>query len=194
MPPTQETESVTSIVLLLGLAVATFVVLTARRGRPREVGGSSPSGDPPPAEADDAPTQPDPAPPGRFGLGQAYTRVEIHAALGGGVQDYLPHVDGVVVCGCFNPGLNPDAPGVVLPGFGPGIERWAEVFGAQRHAVPCFLKRATNVWEYVGDFRVRELSRDAAEVARWAASAGREGDVSMVLHLEEARREPRDTA
>ena len=120
-----------------------------------------------------------------FDLGVGYTRTEIHAAVGGGVQDYLPHVAGRVVAGCFNPQLNPDAPDVVLPGFGPEIERWAEVFAQQGFAVPCFLKRATNSWEYVGDFRVRQLSRDAADVARWAAIAERDGDVSMVLQLEE---------
>ena len=120
-----------------------------------------------------------------FDLGRAYTRAQVHDALGGGVEDYLPYVDGVVVCGCFDPDLNPDAPDVVLPGFGPAIERWAEVFAGQRTAVPCFLKRGTNAWEYVGDFRVRESSRSPAEIERWARVAHRSGDVSMVLHMEE---------
>ncbi len=119
-----------------------------------------------------------------FTLGGIYTRAEIHAALGGGMQSYLPHVGGRVVCGCFNPVLNPDAPDVVLPGFGPGIERWAAVFASQVVGVPCFLKRATNVWEYVGEFRVRERDTRPEEIQRWAAVAGRT-DVSMVLHLDE---------
>jgi hypothetical protein len=121
----------------------------------------------------------------RFTLGRAYTRAEIHDALGGGVQDYLPHVKGAVVCGCFNPELNPDAPDVVLPGFGPGIQRWAEVFAAQNQPVPCFLKRATNAWVYVGMLRVRSCTTDAKEVERWALRARREGNVSMVLYLGE---------
>ena len=121
----------------------------------------------------------------RFALGQAYSRAEIHAAVGGGVQDYLPHAGGRVVCGCFDRALNPDAPDVVLPGFGPQIERWAEVFARQRTFVPCFLKAAPGAWEYVGDFRVRQLSRDPADIATWEATSQREGDVAMVLYLEE---------
>ena len=121
-------------------------------------------------------------------FGRAYTRGEIHTLLGGGLQDYLPHVGGRVVAGCFNLRLNPHAPFVVLPGFGPAIQRWAYVFAAQEDPVPCFLKRGTsNVWEYVGDYRVRELSEDADEITEWGRLAGRgTDDVSMVLHLEGA--------
>jgi hypothetical protein len=121
-------------------------------------------------------------------FGRTYTRGEIHTLLGGGLQDYLPHVGGRVVAGCFNLRLNPHAPFVVLPGFGPAIQRWAYVFAAQEDAVPCFLKRGTsNVWEYVGDYRVRELSEDADEITEWSRLAGRgSDDVSMVLHLEGA--------
>jgi hypothetical protein len=71
------------------------------------------------------------------------------------VYRYLPHRGGFVVCGCFNPALNPTAPQIVLPGEGPEIERWAEVFADQSQFVPIFLKRDANRWEYVGDYRVR---------------------------------------
>jgi len=54
-----------------------------------------------------------------FALGMRYTRSQINAALGGGVQAYLPTKDGRVVCGTFRLNTNPDAPRVVLPGFGP---------------------------------------------------------------------------
>ena len=64
-----------------------------------------------------------------FGFGQTYTRGEIRQALGGDLSSCLPHRDGRVVCGCFRPDLNPDAPDVILSGRGPTIERWARVFG-----------------------------------------------------------------
>jgi len=83
-----------------------------------------------------------------------YTRREIADTLGGGVQDYLPHHDGQVVCACLTPELNPEAPNVILAGTGPDIIRWAEVFAKQRDFVPVFLKRATNAWQYVGRYRV----------------------------------------
>jgi hypothetical protein len=38
-----------------------------------------------------------------FRKGQYYTRKEINGVLGGGVQDYLPHKDGAVVCSCVTP-------------------------------------------------------------------------------------------
>jgi hypothetical protein len=119
-------------------------------------------------------------------LGDSFSRAEIRALLGGSVQETFPHVGGRVVCGCFHPGYHPYAPFVVLPGFTPGIRRWAETLAAQAEPIPCFLKRAPNAWEYVGEFRVAALADDAEEVAEWARIAEREDDVSMVLHLEEA--------
>ena len=120
-----------------------------------------------------------------FELGHTYTRREIHNALGGGgLEEYLPSVDGVVVCACLDRAVNPGAPAVVLPGFGPRIEWSARQFASQGTNVPTFLKQRSNAWEYVGDYRVKRLSEDEAEVAKWAGQAGREDEVSMVLFLE----------
>ena len=120
-----------------------------------------------------------------FLQGESYTRSQIHKAVGGGVQDYLPHQAGKVVAACLNPDLNPDAPEVVLPGRGPEIQRWAETFAKQSDAVPTFLKRGTNDWEYVGNYRVRRLATDPAEINAQRYATGRD-DVSMVLYLENA--------
>lgn len=117
-------------------------------------------------------------------VGECFSRVEIRTLFGGGVHDDLPHCDGRVVCGCFDPELNPAAPTVVLPGFGVSIERWADVFALQRNFVPCFLKRDTSVWEFVGSYRVRMQSRDATEVAGHANAVNRPGDVSSILYLD----------
>lgn len=119
-----------------------------------------------------------------FKRGSTYTRNEIHDVLGGDKQSYLPRKSGRVVCGAFSPRLNPDAPDVVLPGFGPGIEGSAERLAVQSEAIPIFLKRQSNAWEYVGDYRLRELSRDRAVIDRHAARAHRHGQVSMVLFFE----------
>jgi hypothetical protein len=45
------------------------------------------------------------------------------------------------------------------------------------------MKRATNRWQYVGDFRVERLSTDADEISRYERKADRTNDVSMVLFL-----------
>jgi len=118
-----------------------------------------------------------------------YTRREISDALGGGIQDYLPHADGRVVCACLSREYNPDAPYVVLPGKGQDIVRWGDVFAQQREFVPVFLKRATNAWQYVGRFRVQERSVDDEQIERWGVVSGRQGEISMVLYLEPDRSE-----
>lgn len=119
-----------------------------------------------------------------FQLGKHYTRDEIHELLGGGTQEYLPTKNGRVVCGCFRPDANPDAPKIVLPGFGEKIEGTAEIFANQDGAVPIFLKRAPKQWQYVGDFRVKGISKDPAEISKQERHANRRGTISMVLFLE----------
>ena len=125
-----------------------------------------------------------------FQPAKQYSREEIHEALGGSVEEYLPTCGGKVVCGAFRRDGNPEAPMVILPGFGPKIERSAELFARQGTAVPVFLKDAPNQWVYVGDFRVKRLSRESAEIAKHGTRANRENDVSMVLFLERAPQEP----
>ena len=53
----------------------------------------------------------------------------------------------------------------------------------QQSYVPCFLKRETSLWEYVGNYRVRAQVREPALIATHADGAVRE-DVSSVLFLE----------
>lgn len=121
-----------------------------------------------------------------FKRNQSYSRTEIHAALGGSVQSYLPTVQGVVVAGCFRRDTNPDAPTVVLPGNGPIIKSSAESFAASRKAVPVFIKQSVGDWRFVGEYRVSRISRDRAEIKMYAKRAGRT-DVSCVLHLSEVQ-------
>ena len=118
-------------------------------------------------------------------VGRRYTRVAIHDLLGGSIQEFLPHVAGSVVCGCFDPQKNPSAPNIVLPGNTTGRMRWAGVFAAQTHFVPCFLKRDTNDWEYVGDYRVARQSFDESELLLQRRLTDRP-EISQVLYLEPA--------
>lgn len=120
----------------------------------------------------------------RFQLGKHYTRDEIHDVVGGGTEEYLPTKQGRVVCGAFRPDANPDAPMIILPGFGEKIERTAEIFAKQADAIPVFLKRGPKQWQYVGDFRVKKVSKDTSEIAKQERRANRQGTVSMVLFLE----------
>lgn len=119
-----------------------------------------------------------------FAFGHTYTRGQIRAALGGDLSSDFPHRGGRVVCGCFRPDLNPDAPDVILPGRGPAIERWARVFVEQPGFIPCFVRVHGDAWEYVGAFRVRRVISDAAELGARARAASRPARaLSMVLYL-----------
>jgi hypothetical protein len=114
---------------------------------------------------------------------QSYTRSEIHDQLGGGLQDFLPHVDGRVVCVCVTPELNPDAPDVLLVGGGEDVQRYASALVARRDALSVFLKRAANEWQYRGEYAVTDSSSVPADIARWSAPASRK-DVTMVVFMQ----------
>lgn len=126
-----------------------------------------------------------PAPPSPdFARGQTYTRREIRAALGGDMSSCFPHRNGRVVCGCFNTDLNPDAPDVILPGRGAAEQRWARVFAKQHGFVPCFVRKHSDTWEYLGHFCVRRVISDATELTVRARRASRPARaLSMVLYL-----------
>ena len=121
-----------------------------------------------------------------FEIGKNYTREEIHGELGGGKQPYLPSVSNVVVAGCFkrSKNTNPDAPNVILPGFGTRREKNAKLFAMQGNAIPTFVKIVPNQWEYVGQYKVKHHSFDMEEIRKYALKANRVDDVSSVLFLE----------
>ena len=123
------------------------------------------------------------SPGARFQRAKVYSRAAIQRGLGGGLQDYLPHVDGRVVAGCFSQDLNPQAPNVILPGTGRDIERWARVFAEQGTAVPVFIKQRSNEWYCMGAFRCVRIAEDERTVKDHAERANR-ADVTMVLFLE----------
>ncbi|MBC6428364.1 MAG: hypothetical protein GDA55_03940 [Cellvibrionales bacterium] len=124
---------------------------------------------------------------GEFKLGECYTRQEIRDQLGGGdLQSYLPTMDGKVIAACVRccPCSNPNAPYVILPGWGPKIERTAKQFASQIDPVPAFTQKRGEKRKHVGYYRVKRQSFDEQEIERHAIKAHRAGDVSSVLFLE----------
>jgi hypothetical protein len=85
-----------------------------------------------------------------FTTGQSYARREIHDAVGGDLQSYLPSVEGTIVAACLTRDTNPGAPFVILPGKGLRIQRAAEILCQQRTPVPTFIKLDKNRWKYRG--------------------------------------------
>ena len=111
-----------------------------------------------------------------------YTREEIHEALGGGTESYLPSVDKVITCICLNPDLNPKAPNVILPGTGKQIEAKAEWISSQKNALPAFVKKGTNKWKYRGKYKVVFYSKEKQYIDYYSEQTGR-NDITSVIKL-----------
>ena len=104
--------------------------------------------------------------------GQALTRRDIATLFGGNARAFLPRVStGEIVAGCFDPEMNPRAPYEALVHNAPNA-----IFAAKRlleqcasairpHFIPVFLRRAPNVWEFVGRHCAIRYTEDPQEVA-----------------------------
>ena len=103
------------------------------------------------------------------------TREDIAKKHGGSAIEYLPRVAGRVVCAFLrtDPDYNPEAPRVILAGRGPDIEASAQALIEQRGPIPVYLKRATNDWEYVGDYQVENYTRKPADIRHYELTTGR---------------------
>ena len=101
-------------------------------------------------------------------LGRTYTRRRIHNMVGGDLQSYLPHVGGRVVCGCFDPEMNPGAPEEVVFGAGENVVTYARMVAGQKDLIPVFIKRDTSKWEFVGNYRCVKLIDNPKEARRRA--------------------------
>ena len=94
-------------------------------------------------------------------LGQRYNRSQIFEMVGGGSkQSYLPERNGKILCGCFDEKLNSKAPYEIDAGKGPKILGGAKRLAKGGYAIPVFLKRKSNQWEYVGDFNCTGYSHN----------------------------------
>jgi predicted HNH restriction endonuclease len=100
------------------------------------------------------------------------------------MQSYLPHVAGIVVCGCFDPDLNARAPFEIDVGDLPDVLRYADILAKQTTAIPVFLKRAINRWEFVGDFTPVRLMRDTNDL--FPSKPFRRRGAVAVLYLSES--------
>jgi hypothetical protein len=121
----------------------------------------------------------------RLSEGQCFTRRDIAALFGGNARAFLPRVNGGdIVAGCFDPEMNPRVPYEILVHNAPNAllnaqryleqsrRKLSEVDGKIPHsefrtphsAVPVFLRRAPNVWEFVGRYRAVSYTEDPHEV------------------------------
>ena len=121
-----------------------------------------------------------------FKKGSTYTRQDISAAVGGGLQDCISHSNGRVVAICMRPDMNPKAPSVLLVGAGPDKKHYSTILctDQKNEAVPIFTRRSNSAWKFEGNFRVKSSSVDPNIIAEHQRTSGRT-DVQMVIHFVE---------
>jgi hypothetical protein len=121
-----------------------------------------------------------------FQKGVFYTRQQIRDMVGGGsVHDFLPHEGGRVLCACLSREHVVEELMVILVGAGPGVQAQAEMFRAQKTAVPVFLKKSGHVWEYAGLYRLERFSDDPDEIEKFEESSGRMNLTGLIFLREE---------
>lgn len=118
----------------------------------------------------------------RLNVGHTYTREQINAIVGGGVQSILPTKNGRVVCGCFKLDTNPDAPEEVLVAAGPQRENSARTVVLQQTTIPVFVKGEVGEWEYKGLYRATRYLHNEHPLLADEARAKRP-DVAGILYM-----------
>ena len=117
-------------------------------------------------------------------MGELYSVQDVHDAVGGECQTYLPQRDGVIVAGRFSRQMNPEAPERIDPADKPQVREKAERLVAQDEPIPVFVKerRKDRRFEYLGMYAATQLSDDAAALAAASHLSGRE-DLAYILTL-----------
>ena len=119
-----------------------------------------------------------------FKIGTTYTRDQIHAVVGGSKQAYIPTLNGSVVAVCVKTDLNPRAPRELLCGVGPIIAKTGALLASTPHKVPVFIKKAVNVWEYMGLYRPAASYTSGPRFNAMVAASGRlPSDVSVAIEM-----------
>jgi hypothetical protein len=123
-----------------------------------------------------------------WNMGKTYKRNAIAAELGGSTIDFLPMVNGKVVCACLREELNPRAPKIILAGFGPQREKSAAILSKQLGEIPVFIKwENKTAWEYVGNFEVKGSSTNPKEIAERDDRKNHSEGISRVIYLRESK-------
>lgn len=119
-----------------------------------------------------------------FTLGNTYTRDDINAQLGGEKETYLPQKNGKIVCGCFNPDLNPQAPYIIFVGIGEKIEEKAQILSKQQDCIPVFVKQESSKWEYKGNFKCIRYSIEKSEIdCVGAKKISNREDITAIVYM-----------
>ncbi len=108
------------------------------------------------------------------------------AGLTAGGTDFIRVKNSVVKGIAIRRDLNPQAPEVVLVGKGPQRQKRAQLFVNQAEPVPAFVKRNTDEWEYIGDYKAVSYSESPEVVASYLTGKRTADSVAGVLILDPA--------
>jgi hypothetical protein len=119
-------------------------------------------------------------------VGKLYSCREQSAMHGGNIQRTAPGRDGKITLLRVKPQLNPDAPQIIdwagpQEGREPDDER-VHMLKEQHDLLPFYLRRGNNQWEYMGLYRVADISSDASSTAERSRIVGL--TIQYVIRLE----------
>lgn len=119
--------------------------------------------------------------------GRCYDWQEIGHLVGHEPFGFLTQFGENIVCGCFRKDLNPEAPSIVFPGGkDPQWVAKARLFQQQGTPIPVFIKAENLSWEFVGQFRVKDLTQEPKEIQIQRNRYPKLNDIGAVLFLIEA--------
>lgn len=110
------------------------------------------------------------------------TTAELAQATAGG-DDYIRTKNNEVRGLALRFDYNPDLPDAIAYGTGPRVKARAKMFFESGLAVPAYVKRDTNSWEYLGDYRATALRTDTATIQKYGTNR-EPGTTAGVLFLE----------
>lgn len=122
-----------------------------------------------------------------FVVGKDYSREDIHVAVGGNKQAFLPTHHGRVVAACLKPERNPDAPQIVLCSSGAAARAAGRTLAQQKDAIPVFVHVGNERWRYEGDFATEASLSSPPDCLPFISGSGFTiGQISRVIKLRRA--------
>lgn len=107
------------------------------------------------------------------------------ARLTAGGDDYIRTKNGKVKGLALRLDLNERAPEVIVVGKGPRIQQRAKLLIDTTEAVPTYVKRSTNAWEYLGEYRATAYRTDRSTIEKYRGNRIAD-DIAGILFLDSA--------
>ena len=118
-------------------------------------------------------------------VGQIYSCLEQSEMHGGTYQKALPESGGEVTLIRFRPNINPNGPDIIEHGDQAKISERMDMLRNQGGSLPVYKRVSDARWEYLGRYRVQDVTDDAEATAERQAICG--WYPRYVMRLEAAR-------